>query len=83
MNEILAVLYYSFFQDNSETLKAHYESDLFFTFTNLMAEIRDRFCRTLDSEQSGIKGQIEQFSKVMKNYDRKMHDHLETYKINP
>jgi hypothetical protein len=38
------------------------ESDLFFCFTNLMAEIRDGFCRTLDSEETGIKGKIEKYA---------------------
>ena len=81
MNEILAVLYYAFYMDNSETLKEHYESDLFFCFTNLMAEVRDRFCRTLDSEHTGIKGQIEQFAVVLKAHDRVLYDHLDFHKI--
>ena len=45
------------------------ESDLFFIFTNLMAEIRDGFCRTLDSEETGIKGKIEKFAKLLEKND--------------
>lgn len=48
MNEILATLYYAFWQDNTRTLKSTMESDLFFCFTNLMGEIWDWFCRFLD-----------------------------------
>lgn len=58
MNEILATIYFAFDKDNTTTLRATFESDIFFCFTNLMAEIRDRFCRTLDQEDSGITGKI-------------------------
>lgn len=58
MNEILATLYFVFNKDNTETLRKTIESDLFFCFTNLMSEIRDRFCWTLDAEESGINGKI-------------------------
>lgn len=59
MNEILAILYYTFYHNNqNDILSDTIECDLFFCFTNLMSEIRDGFCRTLDSEESGIKGKI-------------------------
>lgn len=50
MNEVLATLYYCFWQFNDEdVLPVKYmESDLFFCFTNLMMEIRDGFLRDLD-----------------------------------
>jgi hypothetical protein len=45
MNEVLAVLYYSFRSFGNEDVISHkyLESDLFFCFNNLMIEIRDGF----------------------------------------
>lgn len=39
MNEILATLYFVFDKDNTTIMRANLESDLFFCFTHLMAEI--------------------------------------------
>ena len=56
MNEVIAVLYYCFWQCGSEAvLSTHFtESDLFFCFSNLMQELKDGFLRELDKEDSGI-----------------------------
>ena len=64
MNEILAVLYYCFWSSD-DFLSDHFESDLFFCFTNLMSEIRDGFLRTMDSEHTGINGKIKNFEQLM------------------
>jgi hypothetical protein len=66
MNEILAVLYYCFWNSDDPSNKEYFESDLFFTFTNLMAEIRDGFLRSMDSESTGINGKIKNFNLLMK-----------------
>jgi hypothetical protein len=72
MNEVLAVLYYCFVNhdlveetpegviDESKAIipLKYYESDLFFSFSNIMIELRDGFLRELDKEQSGIQGRI-------------------------
>ena len=83
MNEILAVLYAVFHDDRSDFMRENMEADLFFTFTNLMAEIRDRFCRTLDQEESGITGKIDQFAEVIERRDPTLYKHLERHKIHP
>jgi hypothetical protein len=68
MNEILAVIYYCFWPHHElEDVKRdpfleYFESDLFFCFTLLMAEIRDGFLRTMDNEPSGINGKIRTFA---------------------
>lgn len=60
MNEVLAVIYYCFLNpdDNIENepivSKKYLESDLFFSFTNIMTEMKDGFLRELDKEKSGI-----------------------------
>ena len=58
MNEVLAVLYYCFWKFGNEAVISteYLESDLFFCFSNLMAELKDGFLRDLDKEKSGING---------------------------
>ena len=58
MNEILAVLYFCFWQHGSDAVigKEHLEADVFYCFTNLMSEIKDGFMRELDKEEGGIQG---------------------------
>lgn len=83
MNEILAILYFVFFDTTDPILSETFESDLFFCFQNIMGEIRDRFCRTLDSENMGIKGLIVYLHDLLKKHDRELYDHLEMCKIDP
>lgn len=59
------------------------ESDLFFAFTSLMAEIRDGFQRDLDKESTGIKGKVQHFYDLLERVEPKMHAHLEGQGINP
>ena len=56
MNEVLAILYYCFWKFGSDSVIStqYMESDLFFSFSNLMSEIKDGFLRDLDKEDSGI-----------------------------
>lgn len=83
MNEILAVLYFVFYETTDPILTETMESDLFFCFQNIMGEIRDRFCRTLDSEDMGIKGRIQYLADLLKKHDPELHAHLEWCNINP
>mmetsp|Transcript_29383 Transcript_29383/g.21849 ORF Transcript_29383/g.21849 Transcript_29383/m.21849 type:complete len:149 (-) Transcript_29383:282-728(-) len=83
MNEILAVLYYTFWHDQSEVAREYFESDLFFTFTGLMSEIRDGFLRSMDSELSGINGKIQHFEFILRQIDPQVANHLEENNINP
>ena len=54
MNEVLAVIYYCYYEQNSVILIKYHESDLFFSFSNIMVEMRDGFLRELDKEKNGI-----------------------------
>ena len=67
MNEVLAVFYYCYLKhddhrevngicDDSHSIipMKYFESDLFFSFSNIMTELRDGFLRELDKEKSGI-----------------------------
>lgn len=74
MNEVLAVLYYCYVvndyseDDDEEPIipSMYHESDLFFSFSNIMVELRDGFLRELDKEQNGIQGRIKKYSDIMK-----------------
>lgn len=79
MNEVLAVIFYCYLENDSyshdyefpEDPKAvipikYHESDLFFSFTNIMAEMKDGFLRELDKEKNGIQGRIRHYAEIMK-----------------
>lgn len=79
MNEVLAVIYYCYLKydnhvevneemDDSQAIipRKYFESDLFFSFSNIMTELRDGFLRELDKEKSGIQGRIKQYAEIMK-----------------
>lgn len=74
MNEVLAVIYYCYVMndysedDDEEPIipSMYHESDLFFSFSNMMVELRDGFLRELDKEQNGIQGRIKKYSDIMK-----------------
>lgn len=69
MNEVLAVIYYCFLEydkhredekiedpslHQSVVHRKFHESNLFFSFSNIMVELRDGFLRELDKEKNGI-----------------------------
>ena len=82
MNEILATLYFVFYDTDCPILIDSFESDLFYWFQSLMGEISDRFCRTLDSEDTGIQGKIDIFAGLLKIHDKEVYDHLKKWHIN-
>ena len=85
MNEILAVLYYCFWKFGNEAIVSteYLESDLFFCFSNLMAELKDGFMRDLDKEKSGIDGKCQAFDNVLRLIDPEVHTKLKSENVNP
>ncbi|KAM6337350.1 TBC1 domain family member 13 isoform 3-T3 [Alca torda] len=69
MNEIVGPLYYTFATDPNSEWKEHAEADTFFCFTNLMAEIRDNFIKSLDDSQCGITYKMEKVYSTLKEKD--------------
>ncbi|XP_050783082.1 TBC1 domain family member 13 isoform X6 [Gopherus flavomarginatus] len=69
MNEIVGPLYYTFATDPNGDWKEHAEADTFFCFTNLMAEIRDNFIKSLDDSQCGITYKMEKVYSTLKEKD--------------
>jgi hypothetical protein len=55
MNEIIGPIYYVLASDRAAEWKGYAEADCFFCFTNLMADIRDFFIKTLDDSPTGIR----------------------------
>jgi hypothetical protein len=72
----LGPIYYVFANDSDETFKIHAEADAFFCFTQLMSEIMNNFCTTLDQSEMGIKGQMELLNQVLRKKDPVLWKHL-------
>lgn len=81
MNEIIGPLYYTFASDPNKPWSEHAECDTFFCFTNLMAEIRDNFIKTLDNSQMGIGGSMDKVTALIKFCDRTLWDQLDKQQI--
>ncbi len=45
------------------------EADLFFVFNTVLSEIRDSFVRTMDAENSGINGKVQEFNYLFYSVD--------------
>ena len=90
MNEVLAVLYYCYVvndyseDDDEEPIipSMYHESDLFFSFSNIMVELRDGFLRELDKEQNGIQGRIKKYSDIMKVVEPHAYHAIEINQVN-
>lgn len=52
------------------------EKDAFFCFVNLMADIRDHFCESLDHSDSGIKGSLSQMMRILQRCDHELWSNL-------
>ncbi|CAG9137531.1 unnamed protein product [Plutella xylostella] len=69
MNEIIGPIYHTFAIDPDKEYRQHAEADCFFCFTNLMAEIRDFFIRTLDEAESGINHKMARLAGCVRRLD--------------
>lgn len=75
MNEILATLYYCFY-DAQNPQDFVCESDLFFCFNIIISEVRDTLVRQLDNQDSGINGRVREFDYLLYKVDPQLHEHL-------
>ncbi|XP_041986626.1 TBC1 domain family member 13 [Aricia agestis] len=83
MNEIIGPIYHTFATTTHVEYRKYAEADCFFCFTNLMAEIRDFFIRTLDETESGINYMMNKLSVCVKENDRAVWDRLEKQELRP
>ena len=58
------------------------ESELFYTFTALMAELKDGFLREMDKEKSGLQGRIKHYSEVLKVVEPHCYHSIESNQVN-
>ena len=82
MNEILATLYFCFY-DPQNPADLVCEADLFFCFNIVISEIRDSFVRTMDAENTGINGKVQEFDYLLYTIDPQLHEHLTEVGLNP
>ncbi|XP_060809655.1 TBC1 domain family member 13 [Amyelois transitella] len=83
MNEIIGPIYHTFAVDADKEFRQHAEADCFFCFTNLMAEIRDFFIRTLDETESGINYMMVKLSDCVKRNDAAVWGRMEAQELRP
>jgi hypothetical protein len=59
------------------------EADAFFVFTNVMAEVRDRFIKSLDHSDSGVLAVVERLNKRVRAVDPDLWAHLDKCGVDP
>lgn len=82
MNELLGPIYYSIALDPDLDADSA-EADGFHCFKNLMAEVRDNFCKTLDHSELGITANMRILNMLVKRMDPELWQHLEAQSLNP
>lgn len=70
MNEIAAVLLYVMSAETDA------ETDAFWCFSEMMAEIKDGFMQALDHSGEGVYGMVEEISQMLRSYDPQLARHL-------
>jgi hypothetical protein len=83
MNEIIGPIYFTLATDPDSNWSRYAEADTFYLFTNLMAEIRDFFIRSLDNSKSGIQDMIQQLMSLLKEKDGIVYTLLQSQEIHP
>ncbi|CAF4745619.1 unnamed protein product [Pieris macdunnoughi] len=83
MNEIIGPIYHTFAVDPNMEQRKNAEADCFFCFTNLMAEIRDFFIRSLDETESGINNMMFRLSERLKMNDYAVWERLSKQELRP
>ncbi|CAK1554166.1 unnamed protein product [Leptosia nina] len=83
MNEIIGPIYHTFAVNPNIEERRYAEPDCFFCFTNLMAEIRDLFIRSLDETESGINNMMSRLSECLKRNDPVVWEQLKKQELRP
>ncbi|XP_071820466.1 TBC1 domain family member 13-like [Apostichopus japonicus] len=83
MNEIIGPLYYVFACDPESEWREHAEEDTFFCFTNLMADIRDIFIKTLDHSELGIHAKMRNLMLLLKKCEMPVWQSLKEQGLEP
>lgn len=59
------------------------EADAFFCFTNVMAEIRDRFIKSLDESETGVLASIQKLNDLLRRCDEELWAHMNNVGVDP
>lgn len=66
-----------------DAISEYAEADAFFCFTNLMAEIRDFFIKTLDESATGIGSMMKRLMNLLQEHDFNLWQRLQMQDIKP
>jgi len=83
MNEIIATLYYCFYNDEHPFFKKNCEVDAYFCFERIMQEIKENFLLGSDKKLVEMDHRTKQFSEIFKKTDLKLWEHLKKFNVSP
>jgi len=83
MNEVLAPIYYCFYNDLNPIFVGRAEADAYHCFASLMKQIQDGFKKKLVNAEEGIQTRVKALNELLKRVDKQLWSHLEKHKVNP
>ena len=82
MNEILAPIYYCYSIGNFDNTSTEYiEADTYWSFSNLMEDIKGMFIKEKDNDKTGIFNKINLFEKVIEKCEKSIYKQLKKYDV--
>jgi len=73
---VLFFLFFFFFLFVDGGILDYAEADAFWCFTQIMSEVMDNFCKSLDKSQSGIVRKMRELNLLLKEKDRQLWQNL-------
>ena len=81
MNELVAVIYYCFFNDENELFRQNSESATFFFLKELTRQLKDIFSFEIKAEKTNIEKNHACFINLLKKHEEKIYDHFNGLKL--
>jgi hypothetical protein len=82
MNEIIALIFYIFSKDDNPFIKEYVESDAYYTFELLIAQIKGIFLLdNVDYSKLFVSAQINQIKKILKNDEPQLYNYFRQVNI--
>ncbi len=82
MNEIIAIIYYIFSKDDNPFIQEYVESDSYYTFELLLAEIKDIFLLDdLNYSQLFVSRQINKIKKILQNDEPQLFNYFKKVQL--
>ncbi len=82
MNELVGMIYITFYEGTMKGYESYLESDTFFTFSRLISEVSSHFIRASDGTMSGVRMELSSVADKLQRLDLSVWKKLQSLEIN-